>query len=93
MWFRMSPWTRVLIRHRAQTQGLVPFVVTVSGFVVLGADVIGLDIDDKRGVALWLTEPGGWFDVWRDRRFNSGAGGHWQWWDKQWWDKTAAESG
>lgn len=25
-WFRMSPWTRMLIRHRARSRGSLPFV-------------------------------------------------------------------
>ncbi len=77
----MSPWTRVLVRHRAQSRGFVPFVLTVSGFVALGADVIGVDVDDSRGAALRLNEPSEWFETWRGRRFTTGTGSTWQWWN------------
>ena len=74
MWFRMSPWTRVLIRHRAGTGGGagVPFVATVGTLVVLGADITGVDAGYPRGAALRLAEPGEWFETWRGARFEEG---------------------
>ena len=79
MWFRMSPWTRVLLRSRASTGRPAPFVATVGGFVVLGADVLGVDVE-ARGTSLRLGEPGDWFECWREGRFEGGARSRWQWW-------------
>lgn len=82
MWFRTSVWTRTMIRMRAERDGHVPFVATVGSFVALGADITGVDLED-RGVAFRLSEPGEWFDAWRGRRLATGAGGPWQWWAPQ----------
>ena len=80
-WFRRSPWTRMLIRHRARSRRFVPFVATLGGFVVLGADIVDVEVDDRLGAALTLTGPGAWFADRRGGRFDRGRGSRWQWWD------------
>ncbi len=74
-WRPKQGW-RMLIRSRCRAGITIPFVATVSGYVVLGADVTGLRSDGAAASHLQLAEPGGWYDdVLRERRWPGGRGG------------------
>lgn len=86
--WRMSPTWRALCRGLVKA-GLPPagFVVTMGGFVVAGADIMGaewageqIDGADRHTVSPLLTRfdlrpPGEWYDEWRGRLLPSRAGG------------------
>ncbi len=67
-------FSRVWILHRVDQHGSLPFVVTVGGFVALGADIVGLRTTAQRQPALELREPGAWFGALQQRRLVTGAG-------------------
>ncbi len=52
-----------------------PFVATVSGYVVLGAEVTAMEPDGRGGCRLHLAEPGEWYDALRGHRWLPGRGG------------------
>ena len=79
MYWRIAPLTYMCIQRLVERRGFVPFVATVSGFVVVGGNITGLQ-GGPRGVALMLAEPTGWFEPLRGGRFVTGAGGPWAWW-------------
>lgn len=79
--YRMSPWTRMLIRNRVATRRSVPLAATLGGFVVLGADITDVEHVGRREARLRLTDAGSWFETWRAGRFEAGRGSRWQWWD------------
>lgn len=70
-------WIRICVdRH-----GFLPFVQTVGGFVVLGADIVDVRVVthgdgglQQRERRLLLREPGAWFDALQHRRLVTGAG-------------------
>jgi hypothetical protein len=66
---------RWLIHGRAALGVTMPFVATVSGFILLGADVAGIEPDGRGGRRLLLEEPGEWYDELRGRRWLAGRGG------------------
>ena len=82
----LSIWTGVRLGHRVREQPL-PFVATVAGFVVAGADLVDVrwhdaSPDDRRsghGIRhrLVLADPGPWFERFRDRRLLTGPGRPW----------------
>ncbi len=56
----------------------MPFVVTIAGFVALGADLIGArfsELPDKH--QLTLRPPGSWYDEVRETRIVTGPGRAW----------------
>jgi hypothetical protein len=67
--------------------GHFPSVATVSGFIALGANIVGVREDPTRPgypafrvrhpTTLSLAEPGGWFDDFRGRRLPTGPGRPW----------------
>jgi hypothetical protein len=61
-----------------QTYGSFPLVVTVSSFVALGADVVGIDLVGGRTV-LDVRPAGAWFALLRRARLDSGPG-----FDRRW---------
>jgi hypothetical protein len=72
-WGSVSPWRWVVMHHRLTTHGSFPFVATVGGLVVLGADIV-----ETRGCSeLVLEEPGAWFRGWQGRWFPTGRGRPW----------------
>ena len=81
-WY-VSPWARVWIRHSISTVGYYPFVATVSGFVVQGAEVIDVELH-PHGIQVrtsFVTRPAGeWYDAFRGKRFSTGPGGPWLIW-------------
>jgi len=81
MYWRIAPLTNFCIARMIERRGFVPFVATVSGFVVVGGDTTGLQIaGDGRGVVMTLTDPTEWFEPLRGGRFVTPAGGPWAWW-------------
>ena len=85
--WRLSPYARVEMRIAIESQGYLPFVATVCGFVAVGADIAavwplrGEPGSRERPVStLDLVEPGDWFEVFRGARFPTGAGGPWTLW-------------
>jgi hypothetical protein len=76
-WEAVSPWTWVGLSLRVdrlvQERGRgLPFVCTVAGFVVLGAEIVS-----ARGRRLELVDPGAWFDGLGDARLLLGPGQAW----------------
>jgi hypothetical protein len=65
--------THALTRRRGAR---LPFVGTVAGFVLVGADVVDAVPDPQgRGARLVLEPPGPWFESFRDRCLQTGRGG------------------
>jgi hypothetical protein len=81
--WRISPLTGLVLRTRLERDPPLPLVGVTSTFVVLGAEVVGIE-RDADGVAFELVGPGEWFETWRDRRFTRGAGGTWHLWSPEW---------
>ena len=72
----LNQLTRVFLGLRIRRHGYFPFVATVSGYVALGAEIVGGSL--RRGNAVFdLQEPGEWFEVLRGRQFPSGPGRPW----------------
>jgi hypothetical protein len=72
-WGAVSTWRWVAMAHQIRQHGSLPFVATVSGFVVLGADVKGL-----LGFSELVLGPSGpWFDAVADCRIPTGPGRPW----------------
>ena len=61
-----------------QVHGSIPFVVTVSSFVAVGAEVVAIDVTGGR-TQLTLQPPGPWFDQLRGARLDSGPGSERRW--------------
>lgn len=69
-----SRWTAVLLQSRLARTGSFPLVATVAGFVLLGADIVGLG--RREGAwTLRLAEPGAWFEGVRHTRLPGLRGG------------------
>ena len=72
-WGEVSRWRWVAMAHQVRRQGSIPLIVTVSGFVVLGADIVGL-----RGFSELVLGPAGtWFDAVAGSRVPMGPGRPW----------------
>jgi hypothetical protein len=76
----MPPMTRALIAARVAAIGSIPWIVTICGFVALGADAVQVMRDHGGGTAFRLEEPGPWFDMVEGRCFPTGRGRHWVLW-------------
>jgi hypothetical protein len=48
--------------------GRLPWVATLHGFVVHGADLTGFDVAEDARTRFRLEQPGPWFDAWRQHR-------------------------
>ena len=75
-----GPWRvpllwRILLDHRAESGTPMPFVATICGYVLVGAEVIGFDRAPGDLATLRLREPGPWFESLRERRWLPGRGG------------------
>jgi hypothetical protein len=77
--WRLSPFTVVLMQTRAERGQPLPFIATVGGFVILGAEIHGVR-GTTTAATLDLGNPGPWFDAFRDKRFETGRGGPWILW-------------
>jgi hypothetical protein len=72
--WRLSPFHRVLIISRVQRFGPMPFLATLCGYVVLGAEVLDLAPAEGDSTAFTLAEPGAWFARFERGRLLAGAG-------------------
>lgn len=73
--------TAVTHAARVQMSGGLPWVATVSGFVVFGAETTGWQPTDDGTIAFVLRPPGPWFGDLERRWFARGRGRHWFLWD------------
>jgi hypothetical protein len=72
-WSGVCPWVWVAMAVRIQRNGYLPFVATVGGLVVVGADIV-----EARGLSeLVLAPPGPWFEVLDQHWFPTGRGRPW----------------
>jgi hypothetical protein len=70
----LSPWTALGIQLSLVRMGPFPYVATIGGFVVDGADFIGLTGGAGGLYRLERAAPGSWFDSFRGRRWAIGPG-------------------
>jgi len=81
--WHVSPWARVWIHHSISTVGYYPFVATISGFVVEGAEIVSVAVHPaaKELRTSFVTRSAGeWFDAFQGTRFTTGPGGPWLIW-------------
>lgn len=78
----ISAWARLWFYRWLEDFGAMPVVVTLSGFVLLGAELTGFrrEGDGRRRdrFALVLQEPGGWFEAFAGHRVRTWPGNAWQ---------------
>ena len=67
--------TAALLGVSVTAAGRLPWVATLHGFVVLGADLTGIESRHDRGTRFRLEPPGDWFAAWRHRRVAGSRGG------------------
>jgi len=72
-WGGLNPWVWLALSFQIKALGGLPFVLTVAGSVVLGAEIVGR----RAGSELRLADPGPWFDQFRGRRLSTGPGRPW----------------
>ena len=77
--WQLSPYARMLIRLAIESQGYLPFVATVCGFVASGANITAV-WPGSSGSTFDLAEPGQWFEPFNNSRFVTGPGGPWLLW-------------
>jgi hypothetical protein len=73
-WGGLSPWVWLAMKLHVDDHGSLPLVATVSGFVVLGADIVGV----RHGSELVLAPPGVWFGRFEGVRLWTGPGRPWE---------------
>jgi len=72
-WGEVSPWTWLVAHFQIERHGSLPFIATIGGLVVVGAEITG-----KRGASEFvLQEPGPWFDGMAGCWFATGPGRPW----------------
>ncbi|GAB3247734.1 hypothetical protein GCM10027448_10670 [Nocardioides dilutus] len=74
--WRLNPFCAVALSLWANHGEPLAFVATVTGFVVLGAEILDTAVDDS-GWRLVLGPPGDWFESLDGRRLVLGQGGEW----------------
>jgi hypothetical protein len=72
-WGDLNPWVWMLMGFQVRARGSLPFVLTVAGVVVFGADIVGM----REGCELRLERPDRWFDRLQGRRLSTGPGRPW----------------
>jgi hypothetical protein len=72
---RMPAMTAALLEVSVSAGGRLPWVATLNGFVVVGADLLGLTVGDDGSNRFRLEPPGAWFEVWRGARLRGSRGG------------------
>lgn len=79
---RLAKGRAAVLRILLAERGSLPMVVSVAGFVVTGADVVGVGTDDAQPPRTTLvTQPAAeWFDAFEGHRLMSGAGDPWLFW-------------
>jgi|GEM_PF-3523302 len=65
----------ILLDHCAKSGTPMPFVATVCGYVLVGAEVTGFERGTGDRATLHLREAGPWFASLRERRWLAGRGG------------------
>jgi hypothetical protein len=85
--WQLSPWARLEMRQVVETQGFLPLVATVCGFVACGANITAVwpgrsasGAGRGQGSTLDLDQPGEWFEEFRNRRLVTGPGSAWLLW-------------
>jgi len=74
--FPVMPWlTSGLLAGRVGLFGRLPWIATLCGLVVHGAELTGFDEGPDRRVAFRLEPPGPWFELVEQRWFPTGRGG------------------
>lgn len=75
----MPSWSRALVAARIAAHGTLPWVATLCGHVVLGADATRIHAAPDGGpdgeTVFELSPPGTWFDELRDRVLPTARGG------------------
>ncbi len=73
---RMPTMTAALLEVSVKaTGGRLPWVATLHGFVVHGADLAGFDLAEDGETRFRLEPPGPWFEAWREHRVTGRPGG------------------
>jgi hypothetical protein len=72
-WASVSPWRWIAVSSQIDCHGSFPFVATIGGLVVLGADIVGV----RSRSELVLERPGSWFEAIEGRWFPTGPGRPW----------------
>lgn len=93
--WRISALGRVSLRADIDRHGSVPLVATLGGFVVLGAEIVGIAgiarrSDQPCGAFLTLRPAGAWFEDWTARRLGSSGRHQWWVWPDGLWSRPAA---
>ena len=79
----MPPLAGALLVARVRLFGRLPWVATLCGFVVLGADLTGFHQGSDGQIEFRLEAPGEWFGQLERRWFPTGRGGRpWVVWDR-----------
>ena len=74
---RLGSWGGAILGISIRQHGPLPYVATVCGFVVLGADIVDVLPGADGRCRLDLTDAGPWFESWRGRRWPTGPGREW----------------
>jgi hypothetical protein len=77
----LPPMTATLLGVRMKISEGLPWVATVSGYVVFGAETTGWQPLGDGAVRFALRPPGAWFRIVERRWFAFGPGRHWFFWD------------
>jgi hypothetical protein len=80
--WRFQLFTGVELKWRVEKFGPVPFLATVCGFVAFGAELSQFRPRALEGAGS-VSEPGPWFEAFRDTRFPSGPGRPWVLWEDE----------
>jgi hypothetical protein len=71
----MPALTLALFEVSQRVTGRLPWIATLEGFVVLGADCIGVHTDPDGDRRFILEPPGAWFSAWDRHRLQGSRGG------------------
>jgi hypothetical protein len=71
----MPALTTALLGVSLTSAGRLPWIATLHGYVVLGADLTGLDSDRDGVTRFRLERPGDWFVAWSGHRLPGSRGG------------------
>lgn len=72
--WRVDPKVHLVLSVRVATGYRLPLVLLVSGFVLAGADLVGMGRPTLAATPLVVEPPGEWFDLFRGRRCAAGRG-------------------
>lgn len=75
-----SPILRAHLRILVEQHVFVPMVVTCSGFVLAGAEVVDALAIDRASTHLVTRSAGSWFAAFDGRRMSTGPGNAWRLW-------------